>query len=77
MSSISKLEKKLERHEKVNLQTVLDQLYLVLEEVFPNGSFQERRTNFSEYYLEDGKEFFKQAYDKFEPLEFEISILNR
>ena len=74
---ISKLEKKLERHEKVNLQTVLDQLYLVLEEVFPNGSFQERRTNFSEYYLEDGKEFFKQAYDKFEPLEFEISILNR
>ena len=73
----SKLEKKLERHEKVNLQTVLDQLYLVLEEVFPNGSFQERRTNFSEYYLEDGKEFFKQAYDKFEPLEFEISILNR
>lgn len=74
---ISKLEKKLERHEKLNLQTVLDQLYLVLEEVFPNGSFQERRTNFSEYYLEDGKEFFKLAYDKFEPLEFEISILNR
>ena len=74
---VSKLEKKLGRHEKINLQTLLDQVYLILEEVFPNGTFQERRTNFSELYVEGGKGFFKQAFDKFEPFKFEINVLNR
>jgi len=72
---LNKLEKKLVRNEKINIKIVLDQLYLVLEEVFPNGTFQERRTNFSEIYLDKGKMFFKEVYDQFNPLEMNITVL--
>lgn len=72
---LSKLEKKLIRHEKINIKIVFDQLYLILEELFPNGTFQERRTNFSEYYLEKGKEFFAEAYTRFDPFEMDITVL--
>ncbi len=72
---IEKLEKKLLKHEKINQKTLLDQLYLILDEVFPNGGFQERQFNFSEYYLEYGKQYLDQAIDMFDPIKPEVSVL--
>lgn len=72
---LEKLEKKLARGEKIKHSIRLEQLHAVLNAIFPNGTFQERRVNFSEFYLELGDDFFTQMKNAFSPLEPDITVL--
>ncbi|MGB0404409.1 MAG: bacillithiol biosynthesis cysteine-adding enzyme BshC [Salibacteraceae bacterium] len=72
---LDKLEKKLARSEKLKHGVHLEQLHHVLEGVYPNGTFQERRNNFSDVYLELGDDFFNKMKDAFSPLRPDITVL--
>jgi uncharacterized protein YllA (UPF0747 family) len=44
-------------------------------QLFPNGSLQERNTNFSEFYLEYGENLIPRLIENLEPLKGEFAIL--
>jgi uncharacterized protein YllA (UPF0747 family) len=68
------LEKRLLKAEKRVHKDQLERILLLQEELFPNQSLQERKMNFSEFYLEFGDDFIKKILDKLQPLEKEFSI---
>jgi hypothetical protein len=44
-------------------------------ELFPNQSLQERQTNFSEFYLENGEDLIPALINKLHPLEQHFEII--
>jgi bacillithiol biosynthesis cysteine-adding enzyme BshC len=68
------LEKRLQKAEERKYSTQLTQLDTVLEVLFPNGTPQERSTNFLEYYL-DNRLFIAQLLETLDPLDFRFMIL--
>jgi len=50
------------------------QLYEVKDFLFPNGTLQERRVNFLEYYLAN-PDFINELFGQFDPLDFNFVIL--
>jgi uncharacterized protein YllA (UPF0747 family) len=44
-------------------------------EIFPNQSLQERKANFSEFYLEFGNDFLKKILSELKPLKQEFKII--
>lgn len=73
--SLDRLEKKLRRGEKRNNSQHLERFHQIRETVFPNGTFQERRVNFSELYSEYGWSFAEKLLEVFEPLDSDITVL--
>ena len=55
--------------EKLSLITSLQ------NELFPKQSLQERKSNFSEYYLEFGQELIDKLFEELKPLEDEFSVI--
>ena len=47
----------------------------IQKELFPNGSLQERNTNFSEFYLEYGESLIPKLIENLKPLKSEFTIL--
>ena len=47
----------------------------IQNELFPNGSLQERNTNFSEFYLEYGEQLIPDLIENLKPLKNEFTIL--
>ena len=76
LKSLERLEKKLRRGEKRNNEIYIRQLHELLEVIFPNGSFQERYTNFSEIVLKNGLDFIDVLLKEFDPLDPNITVLN-
>ena len=68
------LEKRLQKAEERKYSTQLTQLDTVLDVLFPNGTPQERSTNFLEYYLEN-RLFIAQLLETLDPLDFRFMIL--
>ena len=56
IKGLENLEKRLLKAEKRIHIDKLDRILLLQNELFPNQSLQERKTNFSEFYLEFGDE---------------------
>ena len=56
---------------KDRLQRVLS----LQNEIFPNQSLQERKANFSEFYLEYGDAFLKKILSELKPLEQEFKVI--
>ncbi len=52
-NAVARLEKKMRRAEERNQETGVRQLLAVKNELFPNGSLQERSENFLSFYLND------------------------
>ena len=75
LNAIDRLEKKLIRGEKLHLETDLEMMYRVKDSVFPNGSFQERYYNISEFYPQRGDRLFDELLEAFNPLQPDITIL--
>lgn len=73
--ALDNLEKKLVKAEKRNYQTRLEQIDQIKEELFPNGSLQERTENFGMLYVRWGQSFIDELIRHFEPLDFEFAVL--
>ena len=75
LNGLENLEKRLLKAEKRVHADKLDRIFLLQNELFPNQSLQERKTNFSEFYLEFGSALLNNLIDNLKPLENNFSII--
>ncbi len=71
---LERLTKKMRKAEERNQEVGLRQLAAVKNDLFPAGHWQERYTNFLEFYLSDPT-FLAKLYNAFDPLAFELTVL--
>ena len=74
-TSLQKIEKKMIRAEKRLHEDRFRQIESVKNDLFPNGSLQERTDNFLNFYQEDPM-FIKKLLQSFDPLDFRFNVLN-
>ncbi len=74
---LENLEKRLLRAQKRKLNDVLQRIIDLQNDLFPNQSLQERQTNFSEFYLENGESLISMIIKQLKPLgnNFEVITL--
>ena len=75
LNSLKKLEKRYYKAEKKRLKTTVSKVEELKEELFPNGSLQERNQNFSIFYSLIGKKLIKLLAENLEPLQLDFNIL--
>ena len=75
IKGIDHLEKRLLKAQKRNLQDVLNRIIHLQNDLFPNQSLQERQTNFSEFYEENGELLIQTLIEKLQPLEHDFRII--
>ncbi len=77
IKGLENLEKRLLKAEKRVHHEQLERIIALQNELFPNQSLQERKTNFSEFYLEYGNTLIDKLIENLHPLaqEFTITIL--
>ncbi len=75
LNGLANLEKKLLRAEARKQKELVERIELLKNELFPNGSLQERVANFSTFYEENGSSFVKLLLDTFDPLYPEFYII--
>ncbi len=75
LKALDRLQKKLVKGEKLNIELKLEMYYRLMESVFPGGTFQERKLNIASFYAELGDALFEELLDKFEPLQPDITLL--
>jgi len=69
LKGLDALEKRLLKAQKRKLTDHLNRVALLQNELFPNGSLQERTANFSEFYIEYGDSLIELLFEKLDPLE--------
>jgi bacillithiol biosynthesis cysteine-adding enzyme BshC len=75
LKGLDNLEKRLLKAQKIKLSDQVSRLVDIQNELFPNGSLQERNTNFSEFYLEYGDLLISKLIENLKPLKGEFSVL--
>lgn len=75
LKGLEKLEKRLLKAQKKKLSDEVSRITDIQNELFPNGSLQERNTNFSELYLEYGDNLIQNLVENLKPLHQEFSVL--
>jgi bacillithiol biosynthesis cysteine-adding enzyme BshC len=75
LKGLDNLEKRLLKAEKRIHTEKLNRIVSVQNELFPGQSLQERKANFSEFYLEFGKDLISEIIDNLKPLETNFTIL--
>jgi len=75
LKGLENLEKRLLKAEKRVHSEKLERIISLQNELFPNQSLQERKANFSEFYLEFGKDLISEIIDNLKPLETKFTIL--
>ena len=75
IKGLEKLEKRLLKAQKKKYASELERITDLQNELFPNGSLQERQTNFSELYLEYGATLLPQLIKELKPLENNFNII--
>ncbi len=75
IKGIEHLEKRLLKAQKRKLVEKLNRIIQLQNELFPNQSLQERQTNFSEFYIENGDELIPALIKKLQPLEQRFEIV--
>ena len=77
IKGLNALEKRMIKAEKKHYVDILERVTDLQNELFPNQSLQERKANFSEFYLESGGAMIEQLFAALKPLEqqFEIVVL--
>lgn len=75
INGLKHLEKRLLKAQKRKLKSQVQRLTTIQNELFPNGSLQERNLNFSELYLEFGNDLIPSLINSLQPLKGEFSIL--
>ncbi|MBQ4820283.1 bacillithiol biosynthesis cysteine-adding enzyme BshC [Aquimarina sp. MMG016] len=77
LKGLNMLEKRLLKAQRIKLSDQVKRLTTIQNELFPNQSLQERSTNFSEMYLEYGKELIPFLVEHLDPLQGEFIILKQ
>uniref|UniRef100_UPI00404B0CEC bacillithiol biosynthesis cysteine-adding enzyme BshC n=1 Tax=Flavobacterium sp. TaxID=239 RepID=UPI00404B0CEC len=75
IKGLENLEKRLLKAEKRVLAEKLERITSLQNELFPKQSLQERKANFSEYYLEFGPSLLDKLFTELKPLKQEFSIV--
>lgn len=75
LNGLDNLEKRLLKAQKRKLADHLERVAALQDELFPNGSLQERTANFSEFYLGYGDSLLELLFEKLKPLQNEFSCL--
>lgn len=75
IKGLENLEKRLLKAEKRILNDQLQRITLLQNELFPNQSLQERKANFSEFYIESGDELIAKLLKELRPLKSDFSII--
>ena len=76
IKGLENLEKRLLKAEKRIHTEDLERIIHLQNELFPNQSLQERKTNFSEFYTEHGNQLIKKLLEKLDPLEQNFTIIS-
>ena len=75
LKGLDNLEKKLRRAEKHNHADKLERITEIQNELFPGRSLQERKANFSQFYLEYDGKLIDKLFDSLKPLEDNFNII--
>ena len=75
LNGLDHLEKRLLKAEKRKLKDQLKRLTSIQKQLFPKESLQERRVNFSEFYLEHGDQLIPQLKKQLDPLCHQFTVL--
>lgn len=75
LKGLEKLEKRLLKAQKRKYAEQLTRIEFLQNELFPNGSLQERFSNFSEFYLEQGSDFIPNLITNFDPFDFRFLVI--
>lgn len=75
LKGLDNLEKRFLKAEKRSHSEKLERITLLQNELFPNGSLQERIVNYSVFYKEYGDELIKILIEKLSPLDHEFDII--
>ncbi len=74
LNGLDKLKKKLLRAEKRKNSDFMERIADIHQELFPNGSLQERHDNFIEYYIEYGDQWLEKLYKQLDPLKLKFTV---
>lgn len=75
LKGLDNLEKRLLKAEKRIHSEKLERIIALQNELFPSQSLQERKANFSEFYLEFGNTLIEELLTEFNPLSQEFKII--
>ncbi len=75
LKGLDNLEKRLLKAEKRIHSEKLERIVSLQNELFPNQSLQERKANFSEFYLEFGNKLIEELLTQLNPLSQEFKII--
>ena len=75
ISLMNLLEKKIIKSQKVKVKGIIDTLEKIYNKIYPDGLFQERKINFSEFYSYKGKELIDIIYQSTSPFDNSINIV--
>jgi uncharacterized protein YllA (UPF0747 family) len=75
IKGLENLEKRLLKAQKRNYSEEIDRVIDLQNELFPNKSLQERQANFSEFYLENGKDLIPKLINQLKPLQDNFNII--
>jgi len=75
LKGLDNLEKRLLKAQKRKLADEVERMTAIQNELFPNGSLQERNVNFSEFYIEHGNQLIPNLIENLEPLKGEFLVL--
>ena len=75
LKSLDKLERRLLRAQKRKLADELVRTTILQSELFPNGVLQERFSNFTDFYLQKGKELIPKFVRNFNPFDFRFVVI--
>ena len=75
LKGLDNLEKRLLKAQKRKLSEQVSRMTDIQNELFPNQSLQERKANFSEFYLEYGESLIPNLIENLKPLQGAFTIL--
>ena len=75
LNGLENLEKRLLKAQKRKLADELKRVSDLQDQLFPEGSLQERNTNFAEFYISHGKIFIDEVVHSIDPLDLRFTVL--
>ena len=72
--TLEKVEQKILKAERRNQEILVNRIYAIKEALFPNGSPQERRDNFLNFYMND-PQFVDKCLRAFDPFDYRFHLL--
>ncbi len=75
LKNLVHIEKRLKKAEEHNQETAIKQLESLKEKLFPGGSWQERKDNFLNFYINNSA-FIEELLAHLDPLDFRVNVIN-